>query len=131
MKYATFIDVKNNLLKAVRDNRDISLAIKGGIYGSWSVFELVRQVNQFKKQFPIPFPTRVCTRQPLVKLRALDQSSPPNKTLLPNPAGSQICYKCGKAKISQKSAVVEGKLFTYKKKRRFHPNLRNISQKVT
>ncbi|KAJ9070396.1 hypothetical protein DSO57_1008437 [Entomophthora muscae] len=83
LKAALFIDVKSAWLNAVRPNKNISLALKSGIYGTHSVSELICHLLTFKKtlwHLYLPQPEllrKTDTGQPLLRLIN------PNQQLVP------------------------------------------------
>lgn len=100
MDAATTTDVRNALIHAVSPNRELTIAIKGGIYGAATVPDLVRHLKQFTTEFRVPVsaqrsrPPVDSPRRPLEPSRQMNSSStasaPPNTS-------TRTCYNCGKA----------------------------------
>ncbi|KAJ9085961.1 hypothetical protein DSO57_1009011 [Entomophthora muscae] len=63
LKAASFIDVKSDLLNTVQPNKNLSLALKYGIYGAYNVSELICHLLIFKDDFEVPIPTTTRTPQ--------------------------------------------------------------------
>ncbi|KAJ9074460.1 hypothetical protein DSO57_1006110 [Entomophthora muscae] len=57
LKAASFIDVKSALLNAVQPNKNLSLALKSGIYGAHNVSDLICHLLPFKDDFEVPMPS--------------------------------------------------------------------------
>lgn len=98
MGAATFVDVKGALLNYVRPNRDLSIALKSGIYGSRTVPDLIRHLGAFKEQFEIPFPETK-------KTSTYDSKAPSDNkpsSILKNTTSSssapplRVCFRCNK-----------------------------------
>ncbi|KAJ9055018.1 hypothetical protein DSO57_1008361 [Entomophthora muscae] len=53
MGASTFVDVKGALLNYIRPNRELSIALKSGIYGARTVPELMHHLGSFKEQFEV------------------------------------------------------------------------------
>ncbi|KAJ9081631.1 hypothetical protein DSO57_1012514 [Entomophthora muscae] len=54
LKAASFINVKSALLNAVQTNKNLSLALKSGIYGAHNVSDLICHLLTFKDDFEVP-----------------------------------------------------------------------------
>ncbi|KAJ9065128.1 hypothetical protein DSO57_1023011 [Entomophthora muscae] len=57
LKATFFIDVKSSLLNAVQPNKNLSLALKSGIYGAHNVSDLNCHLFTFKDDFEVPMPS--------------------------------------------------------------------------
>ncbi|KAJ9085445.1 hypothetical protein DSO57_1013904 [Entomophthora muscae] len=57
LKAASFIDVKSALINAVQPNKNLSLALKSGIYGAQNVSDLIHHLLTFKDDFKVPMPS--------------------------------------------------------------------------
>ncbi|KAJ9057646.1 hypothetical protein DSO57_1020519 [Entomophthora muscae] len=57
LKAAFFIDVKSALLNAVQPNKNLSLALKSGIYGAHNVSDLICHLFTFKDDFEVLMPS--------------------------------------------------------------------------
>ncbi|KAJ9051308.1 hypothetical protein DSO57_1005598 [Entomophthora muscae] len=57
LKAASFTDVKSALLNAVQPNKNLSLALKSGIYGAHNVSDLICHLLTFKDDFEVPMPS--------------------------------------------------------------------------
>ncbi|KAJ9077730.1 hypothetical protein DSO57_1013995 [Entomophthora muscae] len=57
LKSSSFIDVKSALLNAVQPNKNLSLALKSGIYGAHNVSNLICHLLTFKDDFEVPMPS--------------------------------------------------------------------------
>ncbi|KAJ9060194.1 hypothetical protein DSO57_1033454 [Entomophthora muscae] len=53
LKAASFIDVKSSLINAVQPNKNLSLALKSGIYGAHTVSNLICHLLTFKDSFEV------------------------------------------------------------------------------
>ncbi|KAJ9077736.1 hypothetical protein DSO57_1014001 [Entomophthora muscae] len=63
LKAASFIDVKAALLNTLQSNKNLSLALKSGIYGAHNVSELICHLFTFKDNFEIPIPNTIRASQ--------------------------------------------------------------------
>ncbi|KAJ9071601.1 hypothetical protein DSO57_1035368 [Entomophthora muscae] len=57
LKTASFIDVKSALINAVQPNKNLSLALKSGIYRAHNVSDLICHLLTFKEDFEVPMPS--------------------------------------------------------------------------
>ncbi|KAJ9086395.1 hypothetical protein DSO57_1004457 [Entomophthora muscae] len=57
LKAASFIDVKTALLNAVQPNKNLSIALKSGIYGAYNVSDIIHHLLTFKNDFEVPMPS--------------------------------------------------------------------------
>ncbi|KAJ9075083.1 hypothetical protein DSO57_1000363 [Entomophthora muscae] len=100
LKAASFINVKSALFNAVRPNKNLSLALKSGIYGAHNVSNLIFHLLTFKDDFEVPVPSGSRVFQENRKKSSFSdkpktgESSTTQGTAGNN--GNHTCYKCEK-----------------------------------
>ncbi|KAJ9073092.1 hypothetical protein DSO57_1020125 [Entomophthora muscae] len=100
LKAASFIDVKSALLNAVQPNKNLSLALKSGIYGAHNVSELICYLLTFKDDFKVPMRSGPREFQEnRNKPSFSDKPKTGKSSTIQGTAGTNrnhTCYKCGK-----------------------------------
>ncbi|KAJ9078208.1 hypothetical protein DSO57_1009127 [Entomophthora muscae] len=100
LKAASFINVKSDLLNAAQPNKNLSLALKSGIYGTHNVSDLICHLLTFKDDFEVPMPSgprafqENRNKHSSVNKPKTDESSTTQGTAGTN--SNHTCYKCGK-----------------------------------
>ncbi|KAJ9063500.1 hypothetical protein DSO57_1000083 [Entomophthora muscae] len=100
LKAASFIDVKSALLNAVQSNKNLSLALKSGIYGAHNVSDLICHLLTFKDDFEVPMPSGPrAFQENRNKPSFSDKPKAGESSTTQGTAGTNsnhTCYKCGK-----------------------------------
>ncbi|KAJ9080395.1 hypothetical protein DSO57_1025519 [Entomophthora muscae] len=143
LKAAPFIDVKSALLNTVWPNKNLSLALKSGIYGAHNVSELICHLLTFEDNFEVPIPTATrasqenrysLTTAETDKSKLATSTSATTSVVASSP---RTCFKCGKpGHLSRECKQTNAKIYhvgadeyNYKKKCEEERLLRMRSQK--